>query len=351
MSSGGSVPIDSPGRADWHQGRRAGAPRGGEHWPRKRTGGRRGLIAGGAIVAAWVVVALAAPLIAASGAGLPVGPPLDGPGSRFTFQTDPLGSRRIFAGGMCAARRALLAGREMSDRARDRHGAGAGIGIAQRGRATRGCELLDALQAFPVLVLALALVAAVGRISWGDHRRNRASSTCRGPASRAQSGWCRCTKSLHRGSSCRRQRGMADPCAPHHAQPDRPCRGPGHQQRRACRDRDRVAQLPLGRTGATATKSGSGDARADYEGCRAASDDLFAQAAGPTLVLRYVLLGEGLPGILEVDDADVTGQPVTPLLSLEELSPCSSGPGGAGRASTASTWQWPGAKFSSLRPE
>jgi peptide/nickel transport system permease protein len=159
MSSGGSVRIDPPVREE--SARAADSSR----WRAlaRMTGGRQGLIAGGAIVAAWVVVALAAPLIAPYDPRLPAGSPLDGPGRRYMFGTDTLGfdvfSRVVYAprvdlllaaGGMLVA---LVIGTAL----------GAAIGMARGIWADAPMRVFDALQAFPLLVLALALVAAVGQ--------------------------------------------------------------------------------------------------------------------------------------------------------------------------------------------
>lgn len=126
-------------------------------------GGRGALIAGAAIVLAWIAVAAAAPLIAPYNPRLPVGPTLHPPGAGYLFGTDNLGfdvfSRVVYApradlflaaGGTLIA---LVVGTSL----------GVVIGMARGLWGNAPMRLFDALQAFPLLVLALALVSAVGQ--------------------------------------------------------------------------------------------------------------------------------------------------------------------------------------------
>jgi peptide/nickel transport system permease protein len=128
-----------------------------------RLGARPALTVGVAILALWILVALAAPLIATHDPRVPVGPPLSSPGGDFLFGTDTLGfdvfSRVVYAprvdllvavGGTALA---LVIGTAL----------GLAIGMAHGVWADAPMRVFDALQAFPLVVLALALVSAIGQ--------------------------------------------------------------------------------------------------------------------------------------------------------------------------------------------
>lgn len=162
MSTGGAYSPGTVSSAEMLSGAEAPAVRrslGGV------LGGRGTLIAGSAIVIAWIIIALAAPLIANHNPRLPVGPSLAPPGGSFIFGTDSLGfdvfSRVVYAPRVdlfLAATGTLIAlvlGTAL----------GIAIGMARGLWADAPMRLFDALQAFPLLVLALALVAAVGQNS------------------------------------------------------------------------------------------------------------------------------------------------------------------------------------------
>jgi peptide/nickel transport system permease protein len=127
--------------------------------------GRGALVTGAMIVGAWVVIAIFAGEIANHNPRLPVGPPLAHPGSQFFFGTDTLGfdvfSRVMYAprvdlylavGGTLIA---VMVGMVL----------GVAIGMASGLLADGPMRVFDALQAFPLLILALALVAALGQSS------------------------------------------------------------------------------------------------------------------------------------------------------------------------------------------
>jgi peptide/nickel transport system permease protein len=128
-----------------------------------RLGGRPALIGGGAIVAMWILVALAAPLIAPHDPRVPVGSPLSPPGGDFLFGTDTLGFD-VFSRVLYAPRVDLtLAAAGTSIALVTGMALGLVIGMAHGVWADAPMRVFDALQAFPLLVLALALVAAVGQ--------------------------------------------------------------------------------------------------------------------------------------------------------------------------------------------
>jgi peptide/nickel transport system permease protein len=126
-------------------------------------GARRALIGGGAIVAMWILVALAAPLIANHDPRIPAGSSLAPPGGHFLFGTDTLGFD-VFSRVLYAPRVDLtLAAAGTSIALVIGTALGLAIGMAHGIWADAPMRVFDALQAFPLLVLALALVAALGQ--------------------------------------------------------------------------------------------------------------------------------------------------------------------------------------------
>lgn len=142
---------------------RAGALGGSRRMVRSALAGRGALYAGATIVGVWILIAILAPVIADHDPRLPVGPPLAPPGGEFRFGTDKLGfdvfSRVVHAprvdlylaaGGTLIA---VVVGTVL----------GVVIGSARGLWADGPMRVFDAVQAFPLLVLALALVAAIGQ--------------------------------------------------------------------------------------------------------------------------------------------------------------------------------------------
>jgi peptide/nickel transport system permease protein len=139
--------------------------------PQKRRGrqawrSKPGLVIGGGLVGGWVLITAFAPLLARYSPTQPVGKPLQPPSSQFYFGTDNLGydvfSRVLYAPRndlvlACGATLIALAAGWLT---------GATIGMSRRLWADAVMRFVDAIQAFPLLVLALALVAALGQSRW-----------------------------------------------------------------------------------------------------------------------------------------------------------------------------------------
>jgi peptide/nickel transport system permease protein len=125
--------------------------------------GRAPLVAGALIVGAWIVIAVFAGPIATHNPRLPVGAPLTPPGHAYWFGTDNLGfdvfSRVVYAPradlylATVGTLIAVVIGTTL----------GIAIGMARGVLSDVPMRLFDALQAFPLLVLALALVAGIGQ--------------------------------------------------------------------------------------------------------------------------------------------------------------------------------------------
>ena len=131
---------------------------------------------------------------------------------------------------LCTARR--------SDHRRDRHISVGGRSAARsapwpaitRASAHGGprsahssCASADVLQAFPVFVFAIALVAVFGQSVQQHRARDRFREHSDLPAADAQSGAVDPPAALHRGGLCRRRIGHRDPAAP--------CRSPTRSRR------------------------------------------------------------------------------------------------------------------------
>lgn len=158
--STGEFPADALSSPEWD----VGAAPSGRRRLVSALAGRGALVTGACLVGAWIVIAIFAGQIATHDPRTPAGPPLSAPGS-FVFGTDTLGfdvfSRVVYAprvdlylaaGGTLIA---VVIGTVL----------GVAIGMARGFLADAPMRVFDALQAFPLLVLALALVAGVGQNS------------------------------------------------------------------------------------------------------------------------------------------------------------------------------------------
>jgi peptide/nickel transport system permease protein len=125
--------------------------------------GRGALVVGSLIIGVWIVIAIFAGEIATHNPRLPVGPPLTAPGGPYLFGTDMLGfdvfSRVVYAPrvdlylAVSGTLIAVVIGTAL----------GIAIGMSRGALSDAPMRVFDALQAFPLLVLALALVASVGQ--------------------------------------------------------------------------------------------------------------------------------------------------------------------------------------------
>lgn len=123
----------------------------------------RELQIGIALVLAWGVIAIFAPLIAPHTPYAPTGDPLSGPSGSHPFGTDKLGFD-VFSRVVYAPRLDLyIATAGTAIAAVIGWAIGVAVGYSRRLWSDGVVRVMDALQVFPLLVLALTFVAAVGK--------------------------------------------------------------------------------------------------------------------------------------------------------------------------------------------